>query len=136
MGDVEAVERTLREALAGWECVRAAWLFGSVAEASAGPLSDVDVAVLGCAALSLDEIARLAAELSRATGRPCDIVVVERASPVLGMQVVQAGRRILSRDDEAADRWEDFALRRYLGTVQLRKIVYEHVRQDLLGTSR
>lgn len=136
MSDVNAVERALRDALAKWECVRAAWLFGSVAEGSAGPLSDVDVAVLGCAALSLDDLARLGTELSRATGCQSDVVVVERASPVLGMQIVRTGRRIVSRDDDAADRWEDFALRRYLGTAELRKIVQEHVRQDLLGTAR
>jgi len=111
-------------------------LFGSVAEGSAGPLSDVDVAVLGGAALSLDDLARLNTELSRATGRPCDVVIVERASPVLGMEIVRAGRRFFSRDDDAADRWEDFALRRYLGTAQLRKIIHEYVRQDLLESGR
>lgn len=113
--------------------VRAAWLFGSVATASSGPLSDVDVAVLGAEALTLDERARLAVDLGAAAGRSCDLVVVEQASPVLGMEVVDTGRRFLCRDADAADAWEDRALRRYLGTADLRRIVYGHVREDLGG---
>lgn len=111
--------------------MRAAWLFGSVATDSAGPLSDVDVAVLGGKSLSFDERSRLAVELGRAAGRQCDVVVVEDASPVLAMAVVDTGRRFLSRDDAAADAWEDRALRRYLGTAELRKTVYQYVRDDL-----
>jgi predicted nucleotidyltransferase len=95
-------------ALAAWPAVRAAWLFGSVAEGSTGPLSDVDVAVLGCADLSFDERAQLAVDLVRAAGRPCDVVLVEHASPVLGMEIVRAGRRFLCRDVDAADAWEDW----------------------------
>lgn len=117
--------------LASWPALRAAWLFGSVATDSAGPLSDVDVAVLGGKSLSFDERSRLAVELGRAAGRQCDVVVVEDASPVLAMAVVDTGRRFLSRDDAAADAWEDRALRRYLGTAELRKTVYQYVRDDL-----
>jgi predicted nucleotidyltransferase len=52
-----------------WSTVRAAWLFGSVATGTAGPLSDVEVGVLGCTGRSLDGRARLAADLGRAVGR-------------------------------------------------------------------
>ena len=124
-------EAPLARALEAWPTVGAAWLFGSVAEGSTGPLSDVDVAVLGCAALSFDERAQMAVDLTRAVGRPCDVVAVEYASPVLGMEIVRSDRRFFCRDADAADVWEDFALRRYLGTVNLRRIVYEHMRQDL-----
>jgi predicted nucleotidyltransferase len=130
---VEEIEHALARALDAWPSIRAAWLFGSVATDSAGPLSDVDIAVLGAGATSLDERARLAADLSRAIGRPCDVVAVEQASPVLGMAIVDTGRRFLCRDAEAADAWEDFALRRYLGTGELRRIVYGYVREDLRG---
>lgn len=41
-------EESLARVLEAWPIVRAAWLFGSVATGSAGPLSDVDVAVHGC----------------------------------------------------------------------------------------
>jgi predicted nucleotidyltransferase len=132
----EAVERALQDSLNRWEEVRAAWLFGSVAEGREGPMSDVDVAVLGCASFSLDQLGRLAAELSSAVGSNCDVVVVERASPVLGMEIVRSGRRVFCRNNDAADRWEDFALRRYLGTASLRKLVHEYVREDLRESRR
>lgn len=121
-----AIESTLSR----WDCVRAAWLFGSAADGTSGPLSDVDVAVLGCAELSLDRLALLAAELERACGRPVDVVVVERSSPVLAFEVLSHGVRLSSRDPALADEWEDRALRRYLGTQALRRIVYEDVRAD------
>ncbi len=107
-----------------------------MAEGSAGPLSDIDVAVLGCAGLSFDERAQLVVDLARAAGRPCDVVPVERASPVLGMEIVRSGRRFVCRDADAADAWEDLALRRYLATASLRRIVYEHTREDLTNAAR
>jgi predicted nucleotidyltransferase len=133
---LDELEHALERVLATWPTVRAAWLFGSVAGGGAGPLSDVDVAVLGCADLTFDQRARLAVDLERAAGRRCDVVVVERASPVLGAEIMRAGRRFLCRDPEAADAWEEAALRRYLDTAHLRRLVYEYVRADLLGASR
>lgn len=129
--DVTEMEGAFAGVLAAWPMVRAAWIFGSVATGTAGPLSDVDVAVLGAQTLSFDERCRLVVELGRAVGRQCDVVVVEDASPVLAMAIVDTGRRFLCRDVDAADAWEDRALRRYLGTAELRKIVYQHVREDL-----
>lgn len=128
---IDEIEGALRRALAAWPAIRAAWLFGSVATDSAGPLSDVDIAVLGVGALSFDERARLAVDLGRAIGSSCDVVAVEQASPVLGMAIVETGRRFLCRDERAADAWEDAALRRYLDTAELRRIVYGYVHEDL-----
>lgn len=117
-----------------WPGVRAAWLFGSVATGTDGPLSDVDVAILGGATLTFDERAQLAMEFTRAAGRPCDVVIAEHASPVLAMAVVDTGHRFLSRDADAADAWERRALERYLGTAELRRIVYGYVQADLRAT--
>ncbi len=130
---LEEIEAAVTLVLAEWPSVIAAWLFGSVATGEAGPLSDVDIAVLGGAALSFDERAQLAVDLQGAIGRSCDVVVVEHASPVLAMAIVDTGRRFLCRDADAADTWEDGALRRYLDTANLRRIVYEYVREDLRG---
>lgn len=127
----EDLERPLAEVVTAWPMLRAAWLFGSVASGSAGPLSDVDVAVLGGRGLSFDDRSRLAVELGRAAGRQCDVVVLEEASPVLAMAVVDTGRRFFCRDQAAADAWEERALRRYLDTAELRRIVYQYVREDL-----
>jgi hypothetical protein len=75
----------------------------------------------------------LTTELARAVGVKTDVVVVERASPVLAMEVASHGVRFHAPDDRAADDWEDRALRRYLGTAELRKIVNPYVRADLGG---
>lgn len=131
LAGVAEIERALSCALEAWPKVRAAWLFGSVATQSAGPMSDIDVAVLGAGALSFDERAQLAVELNRAAGRCCDVVMVEQVSPVLSMAIVDTGRRFFCRDVDAADAWEDRALRHYLGTAELRRIVYSYVREDL-----
>ena len=127
------VEARLAAVLGAWPAVRAAWLFGTVARGEAGPLSDVDVAVLGAASLDFDARAALASELSTAAGRRCDLVCVESASPVLGMEIVRAGRRLVARDPGAADAWEDRALVRYLGTAHLRRMVSDEVRDGLLS---
>ncbi len=132
---MSAPDSTLEQAVARvldrWPTISAAWLFGSVATGTDGPLSDVDVAILGGATLTFDERAQLTVELTRAAGRTCDVVVAEHASPVLAMAIVDTGHRFLTRDTDAADAWETRALERYLGTVELRRIVYAYVREDL-----
>ncbi len=133
---LDDLERAVLRALEPWQTVRAAWLFGSLVHGGAGPLSDVDIAVLGCSGLSFDERAQLSVDLARAAGRSCDVVPVEHASPVLGMEIVRTGRRFLTRDPEAADAWEDFALRRYLGTAHLRRVVHGYVREELLRVTQ
>jgi len=131
IAEIEEVEASLRSVLEHWPAVRTAWLFGSVVAGTAGRLSDVDVAVLGAAGLTFDDRARLVSELARAVGRSVDLVCAEEASPVLAMALVETGRRFLCRDVDGADSFEDRALRRYLGTVELRRIVNAHVREDL-----
>jgi predicted nucleotidyltransferase len=88
----ESLERALATVLAS-----------SLAEGSGGPLSDVDVAVLGSDTSTFDE---------------------------------RADRGFFCRDPAAADAWEDFALRRYLETTYLRRLVYQHVRDDLADAPR
>ena len=131
MRRVDALIQALRAVLEQWPAVRAAWLFGSRVAGTAGPLSDVDVGVLGLASATLDDLALLSTELGRAAGVKTDVVVVERASPVLAMQISGGGVRFYAPDDGAADDWEERALRRYLGTAELRKIVSSYVSADL-----
>jgi predicted nucleotidyltransferase len=69
----DAVVRALRAALAGRADVRLAILFGSTARGTAGPSSDVDVAVLARASDAL----ALARDLTRAVGREVQIVDLE-----------------------------------------------------------
>lgn len=96
-----------------------AYLFGSQATGATHPGSDVDVAVY------LDRAARpqggfgpeaeLGADLMRALGRSdVDVVVLNRAGPMLYHRVLRDGVRVLSRDLKATTTREGYALSRYL----------------------
>lgn len=102
--DPAAVERQLTELLescAERHGIAAAWLFGSMARGTAGPESDVDVAVLlsedpprTLAGLKLD----LESELEMALRLPVQLVVLNRAPSELAVTVFREGKLLLERD--------------------------------------
>ncbi|MHB1846053.1 MAG: type VII toxin-antitoxin system MntA family adenylyltransferase antitoxin [Deltaproteobacteria bacterium] len=112
----------LTRALAGRAEILEAYLFGSQARGTAAAHSDVDVAVY------LDEArvpaapygypAALATDLMAALGRSdVDVVVLNRAPPLLYHRVLRDGVRLLSRslrattvrEGRALSRWCDWA---------------------------
>jgi predicted nucleotidyltransferase len=106
-----------------------AYVFGSVARGQAAAHSDLDVAVfVSESALTrpggFGYDAELATDLMAALGtNDVDVVVLNRASPVLYHRVLRDGERILSRDLAATTTREGRALSRYCDYVpQLRKI--------------
>jgi predicted nucleotidyltransferase len=108
---------TLRAALGDRPEVLDAYLFGSRATGRERPDSDVDVAVFldpGRTAehgrLQLDLIGRLE---SASSGQRADMVVLNRAPPLLYHRVLRDGIRLVSRDLVATTRREGFALSRY-----------------------
>jgi hypothetical protein len=95
-----------------------AYLFGSSGRGEATGHSDVDVAVfveagaLGRSGFGYE--AELGAALQQALGRPdVDVVVLNKAGPVLYHRVVRDGVRVLSRDLAATTTREGQALSRY-----------------------
>lgn len=110
------------------EEVLEAYLFGSYARGQAASHSDVDVAVF------IDERrapespfgyeAELTADCMKALGRnDVDVVVLNRATPLLYHRVLRDGTRLLSRDLTATTVREGRALSRYCDYVpQLAKI--------------
>lgn len=111
------LERRLAEALAPRAEVLEAYLFGSRALGRAAPHSDIDVAVYvdeGHAASAYGYAADLTAHLIQALGTDAiDVVVLNRAPPLLYHRVLRDGRRILSRDLRATTTREGYALSRY-----------------------
>jgi predicted nucleotidyltransferase len=110
---LEALRQSLAGADSGLVC---AYLFGSTARGVARPGSDLDVAVLFAsdpphtlAGLHLD----LADDLSAATGRPVDLVVLNRAPVDLVHRVLRDGILLLERDRSARISFEVHARAEY-----------------------
>lgn len=130
--DVRTIETTiqrLRQALEARPEILEGYLFGSCARGDAAAHSDVDVAVyvepaaLGEAgAFGYDS--ELSASLMQALGRnDVDVVVLNRASPLLYHRVLRDGTRLVARDLVRTTTREGQALSRYCDYVpQLRKI--------------
>jgi predicted nucleotidyltransferase len=111
-----SVLERLRRALDGRPEVLEAYLFGSQARGDAQPHSDIDVAVYldpaRAAGYRVEDA--LAADLMAAVGSSrLDLVVLNRAPPVLYHRVLRDGIRLLARDLRATTVREGRALSRY-----------------------
>ena len=113
------LEHRLAEALASRAEVLEAYLFGSHALGRAQPHSDVDIAVYVdprtlTEADGYGYAADLTAHLMQALGtNAVDLVVLNRAPPLLYHRVLRDGRRVLARDLRATTTREGYALSRY-----------------------
>jgi len=91
--------------------VVAVYLFGSTARGEATSRSDLDIAVLLAApsdspSENWHRQAILAEELRKIMGRPVDVVVLNRAPPLLCHQILREGRLIYERDAAARIEFE------------------------------
>jgi hypothetical protein len=122
--DPDAIRERLARVLAGEPDVLAAWLFGSVARGTAGPRSDVDVAILTRRAptgtlddLWLDLRAHLVSEL----GREVDLVVLDHADDELVHRVLRDGVRLRDTDRSARIAFEVAARNRFFDMQPVRQ---------------
>lgn len=104
-----------------------AYLFGSQAEGKAGPLSDVDIAVLLGAQVEREQWFQMQLDLIGALmglfhRDDVDVVILNEATPVLAHEVVQSGRVIYEADPGTRVDFEIAALRRYVDTEPLRRL--------------
>lgn len=112
------MERRIALALEPRDEVLEAYLFGSQATGAAQGHSDIDIAVYVDATRPVRPgygyAAELTAHLMHALGtNEIDVVVLNRAPPVLYHRVLRDGRRILARDLRATTTREGYALSRY-----------------------
>jgi predicted nucleotidyltransferase len=118
----------LTRALATRPEICEAYLFGSQARGDAQPHSDVDVAVFIDPTAPLNAgfgiDCEIAADLMKALHtNDVDVVLLNRAGPLLYHRVLRDGIRVLARDLVAATRREAMALSRYCDYLpQLAKI--------------
>ncbi len=119
---------TVTRLVSGRSEVWEAYLFGSQARGTAGPMSDVDVAVYVdprvdvSAGFGLD--AAIAADLMSGLGRnDIDVVLLNRADPLLYHRVLRDGIRLFARDPRQTAARETYAFSRYFDFLpQLEKI--------------
>jgi uncharacterized protein len=98
--------------------VDALWLFGSEASDSARASSDVDLAGIFCIRPSAMDLLETREELGVLLARPVDLVDLDRASPIVVMQVLRHGRLIVDANPprriramaSAAVRYEDLRI--------------------------
>lgn len=102
--------------------VELAYLFGSTARGTTGPMSDVDVAVRFApgAAHTLDESLKIRDALCRYLGSDrIDFVNLDQASPVLRFNVIRDGV-LLKGDDDVRVPFEVKVMSEYFDTHALR----------------
>ena len=98
--NVHPALRSLADVLAGQADVDLAIVFGSVASGTAGPDSDVDIAVLTQEPMSAVRKQSLLAAIAAATGRPVDLVDLRTAGVHLTGVVLRTGKRIVCRQPQ------------------------------------
>lgn len=105
--------------------VVAAMLIGSQARGTAGPLSDVDVAVWHDPGLPAGSLLSLQLKLAKGARRALhteevDVVMLNQASPLLRQRAVRDAKRLIERDRGERVRMETQAILDYLDTKPLR----------------
>jgi predicted nucleotidyltransferase len=124
--DIEEYTEQLRRLFATHGVVLA-YLFGSQAEGKAGPISDVDIAVLlgpqvdreQWFQVQLDLIGELTSLFHR---DDVDVVILNEATPVLAYEVVRSGQVLYEAEPGTRVDYEVTALRRYADTKPLRRL--------------
>ena len=131
-GDHQRLVQSLRRSLVTRQEILEAYLFGSQARRGAQPHSDIDVAVYVDPNRLVDSVFGYAAELTAELiallhSDDVDVVVLNRAPPLLYHRVLRDGLRLFTRDAPATTTREGQALSRYCDYVpHLRKIDAAH----------
>ena len=110
--------------------VEAVYGFGSGIRGTAGPHSDIDLAVLLNQEINLLEELRLRATVVETLRRDdVDLVRLNRSTPLLRYEVLATGRRLFTRDIDAVAHLEIRWLQEYLDTHHLRAVQRQLARE-------
>lgn len=108
------------------------WLYGSEAEGTAKPDSDVDLAALFRRRTEPLDVFDARADLEEILHREVDLVDLDQTSPVLGMQVLQHGQLLVDRDPGR----RHTAFGRILGLYEDVKLIRREVERELFRRMR
>jgi predicted nucleotidyltransferase len=106
------------------------WVYGSMADGTARPDSDLDIAILGQEPIRLgwDELERIG-ELSLRLGREVDLVDLRSVPPLLQFEVFANGQRVAARDPRLCDFFETTAVSRFQRLNVERREIFEAIRE-------
>ena len=114
----------LRHALDG---IIAIYVFGSTAQGTTHPSSDVDVGVLAQHRLTAAERFDLQERLASRLGQDVDLVDLAVATPVMAIQVVARGHLLHDADPAARGAFEDLTLTTYARLNEERRGILERI---------
>lgn len=125
-----AEEETVRILAGAVPDLVAVYRFGSTSSGTAGPESDVDVAIL--ARTRLDPVVRfeLQERLASVFRRPVDLVDLRAASTVLAIQIVGAGPPFYESDPAERGRFEDLTFSLYARLNEERRGVLDRIASE------
>ena len=89
--------------------IQALYVFGSQANGTARPDSDVDVGILYTSPQPLERTLALQSDFEHAVGCPVDVVDAARAGAFLALDIIRGER--FCRDATAVDRFDLYVLR-------------------------
>ena len=123
----------LREFMAAEKLVQFSYLFGSVARQTAGPLSDIDIAVYVDARVNIFKrrLTLMEALAKKIGSERFDLVVLNVAPVVLKYEVIKNGI-VLKEDRPRRVVFESRVLREYLDSAHMRAIQYQYLKESLL----
>jgi predicted nucleotidyltransferase len=121
----------LRRVLADAPGVVVAYLFGSHARGRAGPLSDVDVALLFDGDDEKQRLELTAAIAHAAAPSRADVVVLNHAPVALSYRILRDGKAVVSRDERARVQYWVRTVDRYLDMAPARRILAAGTRNRL-----
>ncbi len=121
----DTVIRKVREAVPGLITL---YRFGSQAQGTARPESDVDLAFLAQKALSPSARLALREELSLLLHRDVDLVDLRLSSTVLRMQVISTGESLFSADDRKREQFETMIYASYARLNEERRGILDDIR--------
>lgn len=107
----------------------AAYLFGSQTTDSTHPDSDVDVALLFQRGRvpGTDQLLQLQDKLTSALQKETDLVVLNDNSPIICMQVLQKGKKIVERDRRAVNEFLVRTMNEYDDLKKVRSVIEKKI---------
>lgn len=98
-----------------------AYLFGSAVTDQLRSDSDIDIAIATHQPMEASKLGRLVGELEKCVDRPIDVVDLDRAGPILAMQVLRHGELLLDPDHRARVEFEMHTPSRYADWKRMRR---------------